>query len=443
MNIVLITRDRPELTIQTINSLRDNAVNYAAHSLAIVFDGTSEDAEEFFNNELAGIGSLKENEQILWTGKQLGVGGAKNYGARVGIFPYLNNKPTLLMFSDNDMYYLPRWDEKLLRATRTIGNSSFPWQIGGWKHPFHSGIRVDGIGLEVDAVTGNCFVIRYSDWLKYGPFDSNALGPGQSEDYALSQKIKASGGLVAVLEPPVAIHCGIVNSYGEPATGWKEMLDLANSQIEALPPGNEILLVVPEDNPPPATTAQPSPNQSLRLNVGSGQRRFDNAHGWVNVDCVSRPPDQVPDVICDANSLHKEFSPNSADMIVFHHVLEHFGCGEADGILKSAWEILKPGGSLLIFVPDMKKLAGRWLSGEIDDYIFMVNAYGAFQGEEGDRHRWGFSRTYLIDTISSVLNNVAYDCGNYQGCIEFDWRDIPGADIAKDWWILGIEVIKS
>jgi hypothetical protein len=26
----------------------------------------------------------------------------------------------------------------------------------------------------------------------------------------------------------------------------------------------------------------------MKLNVGSGQRRFDNAQGWINVDCFYR-----------------------------------------------------------------------------------------------------------------------------------------------------------
>ena len=33
----------------------------------------------------------------------------------------------------------------------------------------------------------------------------------------------------------------------------------------------------------------------MKLNIGSGQRRFGD--GWVNLDVVSRPPDQVPDVL--------------------------------------------------------------------------------------------------------------------------------------------------
>lgn len=433
MKIVMVTNGRPELTAQTIRTLWANADNPKSHLLAIVFDG--ECTNEWFEQ----VGKLTDHHglTIYSTMRPLGVGGAKNYG--VGLFsPGAALAPEdVLMFSDNDMYYLPHWDTVLLEAL----DKTHAVQIGGWKHPYH-GLTDWGVGFPtpwvrgVDAVTGNCFVIKYSDWLKYGPFDSNALGPGQSEDYALSRKIIKAGGLVGTVNPPVAIHCGLRDSAGNPATGWQEMARMAEVQMEEN--GIESIWL---DTPDEGTIKlEKAKGYIVRptfcgLNVGSGQRRFDTAYGWTNCDVVSRPPDQVPDVVVDANKLDTKFEPNSQDMVVLHHVIEHFGCGEADEVIRQCYKSLKPGGSLLLFVPDMKKLAGRWLSGEIDTFTFFVNTYGAYQGEEGDRHKWGF-------TYDSLLDSIEYALGSRPQFIEFDWREIPGANIAKDWWILGVEVVK-
>lgn len=179
----------------------------------------------------------------------------------------------------------------------------------------------------------------------------------------------------------------------------------------------------------------------VRLNLGSGQRRFGDSdpsgkrYGWINVDCVSRPPDQVPDIICDAGKEPLPFDSEAVDMICLHHVLEHFGCGEGDAMLRECHRVLKPGGSLIICVPNMLALARRWLDGGISDFIFMVNCYGAYQGFEGDRHRWGFTDKTLCEAVASAAT--------WSKIVEYNWRPISGADIARDWWVLAIEAVKA
>lgn len=172
------------------------------------------------------------------------------------------------------------------------------------------------------------------------------------------------------------------------------------------------------------------------LNLGSGQRRFASTPEveWINVDCVSRPPDQVPNVVHDIRE-PLPFDDGSADYVVLHHVIEHFGCGDADVVIANAWHALKPGGSLLIFIPDIRALAVRWLTGQISDWIFIINMMGAYQSEEGDRHKWHYTRASLTEMVNKR--------GPWAEFKSFDWRTIPGADIARDWWILGAEAVKS
>jgi len=172
----------------------------------------------------------------------------------------------------------------------------------------------------------------------------------------------------------------------------------------------------------------------IGLNVGSGQRPFTTVFPeveWINVDAVRREG-YACDLICDG--AHLPYGDGEVDYFVLHHVLEHFGCGEGLGLIKEAHRVLKPGGSLLVFVPNIRALAFEWLNGKIDTQLFLTNVYGAYMGHEEDRHRWSFDPQSLSDFL--------WDAAKWTWLGPFDWRTVPGADIAQDWWIIGCEVMK-
>lgn len=166
----------------------------------------------------------------------------------------------------------------------------------------------------------------------------------------------------------------------------------------------------------------------LRLNLGSGQRPFQKP--WVNVDAQAR---WNPDLCIDLKQ-RWPWEDNSAELVVFHHCWEHENCGEAMHFQRESYRVLAPGGSLLVFVPDMRALAQRWLMGQLDTQIYMTNIYGAYMGDEHDIHRWGFTKTTLeLDLHRCIWAEVK----------PFDWRKLEGADIAgPDWWILAMEAIR-
>lgn len=164
----------------------------------------------------------------------------------------------------------------------------------------------------------------------------------------------------------------------------------------------------------------------MLINLCSGQRKFGT--GWTNVDTN---PKWTPDVVADGASMPM-FADGSAEMIVIHHGLEHFGCGEAAPMIRECHRILEPGGSLLVFVPDMRALTEGWMQGRIDTQIFLTNVYGAFMDSEADRHKWGFD----MKSLCSFLESCGFTA------TAFNWRSIPEAPVAQDWWILGVEAVK-
>jgi SAM-dependent methyltransferase len=176
--------------------------------------------------------------------------------------------------------------------------------------------------------------------------------------------------------------------------------------------------------------------QKVGLNIGSGQLRYESVAEckWVNVDIASRPPDQVPDLLCDVGKERLPFDNESVDYCVLHHLWEHLDADPGHALAAECYRVLKPGGKLIVTVPDMRALAQRWMLGQIDDYIYFTNVYGAYQGLEGDRHKRGFHLKLLMKDLA--------ECAPWSIIKAHDWKPIPGADIKRDWWILGAEAVR-
>ena len=171
------------------------------------------------------------------------------------------------------------------------------------------------------------------------------------------------------------------------------------------------------------------------LNAGSGQRPF--ASPWINMDLQA-------EVVRDGKGYRLEvvgdivqlpFRDGSMDYVVSHHCLEHLDAHrEGPQSIKEAHRVLKVGGSFIVTVPDLRALAQRWMIGQISDYIYFTNLYGAYMGSEHDRHKAGYNYQELARQLRATAD--------WREVKAFDWRAIEGADIAKDFWILGMEAIR-
>lgn len=166
----------------------------------------------------------------------------------------------------------------------------------------------------------------------------------------------------------------------------------------------------------------------LQLNCGSGQRKFSSPP-FTNIDIN---PAWTPELVADVSAL--PYADNSCSLIVSHHQLEHVELTKSDDMLREWYRLLAPGGSLLVFVPNIRALAGAWLSHRISDYTFFVNLYGAYMGNDADIHRWGYDHESLHKKLCAVAP--------WREVKRFDGRKVPGADLAQDWWILNLEAVK-
>ena len=224
-NIILLVKDRPRLTEQTLRTLYENTPQNQ-FNLTIVDDGSKLETLEV----LAGYGH-PTNAQMIVVGKSIGiVGFLRNIGAAASERYF--GRGDYLCFIDNDIAFLPGWLDKITKAKELItinGEKGFAL-LGGYRHPFHGvnqtfflegeyhgalNLRVE----ETDAVAGYMHFMSWATWDLYGPYDQHAKGVCQSEDWAFCRKIIEQRGHVGYVHPPVIANCGLTNSEGKPAIG--------------------------------------------------------------------------------------------------------------------------------------------------------------------------------------------------------------------------------
>lgn len=180
----------------------------------------------------------------------------------------------------------------------------------------------------------------------------------------------------------------------------------------------------------------------LKLNLASGQRPFKD--DWVNID-IRKQGDYRVDIIADCRKLSM-YQNETIDVIVAHHLFEHFVLNDIDGIVGEWHRVLKKGGKMAIFVPNLWEIDKSWIEGRIDTFIHNVNTYGAYQGFETDLHKWGYSRQELIDRVccwDGRRKKYDFDVRDINSAILNSDPAYQGADVALDWWILALEFTKK
>lgn len=106
----------------------------------------------------------------------------------------------------------------------------------------------------------------------------------------------------------------------------------------------------------------------MRLNIGCGNRRLP---GYTGVDAVAR---EGADLIAPADAI--PLPDACADEVLAVHLVEHVFEWELPGLLAEWARLLKPGGLLVLEMPDAMKCARNLLDG--------------LQGRKpGQMHLWG------------------------------------------------------
>jgi predicted SAM-dependent methyltransferase len=132
------------------------------------------------------------------------------------------------------------------------------------------------------------------------------------------------------------------------------------------------------------------------INYGCG-RRIQN--GWVNVDAVVNPKaPRAPEVLhaltfnADGSIVEPTPLPDEyADVLMAAHVVEHFREWEAPFVVLEWKRLLKPGGKLILELPNIEAAARNLLAG-MDPQMWQFPFYG--DGSHKDPymlHKFGYT----------------------------------------------------
>ena len=139
----------------------------------------------------------------------------------------------------------------------------------------------------------------------------------------------------------------------------------------------------------------------LNLHIGGREVHPD----WKILDIEER---SEVDFIGDASSL-SQFQDHSIDKIYASHVLEHFHHSLNDELLSTLREwyrVLKPGGHLLVSVPDLRTLCWLYLNPtcSVDDRLHLMAIMYGGQTNVYDVHKVGFD----FHTLEFCLREVGF-----------------------------------
>lgn len=132
------------------------------------------------------------------------------------------------------------------------------------------------------------------------------------------------------------------------------------------------------------------------LEVAAGERPTE---GYIHHDFRSLPHIEI---VCDAREeLLSTLGAGSCNRLRACHILEHFPYSETEKVLSIWRDLLVPGGSLHIEVPNLGWQVKAMASGEIEAEEFVYFAYGQ-QNYEGNFHMAGFTYDLLRDKLLGV-----------------------------------------
>lgn len=134
----------------------------------------------------------------------------------------------------------------------------------------------------------------------------------------------------------------------------------------------------------------------LRLHIGGREAKA----GW---QILNIQPGNGVDYVGDIQDL-SQFAAKSCDEIYASHVLEHVSIARVLPTLQGFYRILKPGGRVMISVPDLEKLCKMFIHPEMQKparFHVMTMMFGG-QVDTADFHQVGLSFEFLRDFLAEA-----------------------------------------
>ena len=134
----------------------------------------------------------------------------------------------------------------------------------------------------------------------------------------------------------------------------------------------------------------------MKLNLGCGSKKIE---GFIGVDIKNA------DVVADIR--HLPFPDESVDEIMAVHVVEHFYVREILKVLRNWYEVLKPGGLMVLELPCLDKVLKHFAAGSPEN-MTLWPLYGdpnTHKDGEPALHKWCWS----TEQFRQLLKAVGFD----------------------------------
>jgi FkbM family methyltransferase len=150
-------------------------------------------------------------------------------------------------------------------------------------------------------------------------------------------------------------------------------------------------------------------NKHLKLNLGAGGINYP---GYLSVDMY----DKRADILMDICNL-REFANNSVEEILASHVFEHLNPYHSLNILREWHRVLRPGGKLIMEMPDIEKLCARFVAASTSERYGILNAiYGSVNTTDQGTpdqitspHLFGWWPQSLFDHLTNAgFDNIVF-----------------------------------
>ena len=119
----------------------------------------------------------------------------------------------------------------------------------------------------------------------------------------------------------------------------------------------------------------------------------DKLSGWITFDIVPGA-----DYLGNIKNL-RLFSSNSLDKVYASHVLEHVSCNDAKCVLKEIYRVLKPGGQILLAVPDIANISRLINLGFEEQGIDIIFGVNRPVKDWNPQHKYGYTKSVLCSLL--------------------------------------------
>lgn len=129
----------------------------------------------------------------------------------------------------------------------------------------------------------------------------------------------------------------------------------------------------------------------MKINLGCGKHTLE---GWFCIDVQQHPDATRPlDMVSDVKKI--ALPDECADEIMAIHLFEHLYRWECDEVIEEWKRLLKPGGKLILEMPDLLKFCSNIIKDVKSKHEGQMGMWGAY-GDPREKnpymcHRWGWT----------------------------------------------------